>query len=121
MTERSTRPSNQIFAAADVDAALLARALGIPDDALPEEARKVFDQICSKHHREGRLHDMDRVAGTLLALREALKERGATRLAAERADARVDQIIVDELKRLKLAKDQAREQAAIPMRDPEDR
>lgn len=103
MTDRATRSSWQSFDVSEVDAGIVAAAFA----RSPEDGAKALTVICSKHYRSGRLLEIERCSGDMLAIAEAAKEKAATRAAADRAEARLETIVKDSLERMRLAKMQA--------------
>lgn len=101
MTDR--RSSWQVFDVGEVDAGIVAAAFA----RSPEEGAKALATVCSKHYRAGRLLEIERCSGDMLAIAEAAKEKAASRVAADRAEARLESIVKDSLERMRLAKQQA--------------
>ncbi len=112
MTDRGTRSSWQVFDVGEVDAGIVANAFSVS----PVEGAKALATICSKYKKAGRIHELERFGGDVVALVEAVRERDAALDVAARAtvDAskkteRVEELAKDILERLRLAKMQAQD------------
>lgn len=95
------RSSWQIFTVGAVDEACLARSLGIPGDALPVEAQKELARIVSKHRRQARIDELDKVQGEVIAMAESVREW------LDVMPAKIKKLADSAIERIRLAREQA--------------
>lgn len=89
----------------DIDAACMARALGLKDDVLPQEGHEELIRQANKYFKMGRLHEIDKVQGETLALTEALNEYDES---MTNRGMKLRQLLRDVGGRLRLATEQAK-------------
>lgn len=94
------KSSWQIFRVDGVDESCLARSLQLENDVLPEEAQKELARIVSRHRRQARLEEIDKLGGEVVAVLEAFREWS-------RLPERVQKLADAAMDRIRIAREQA--------------
>lgn len=104
--DRPRVSSWQLYEVDPPDVVALAVACGL--ERLPDDALRVLTTIASKHDRRGRLRELDRLGGEVLALVEAARDPAYD-------EKRFAELAEGAAERIRLAREQARD----PRREPE--